>query len=251
MTFSLSAGSKAVITLLASLQINAGFISPVYAHEESEGEKHLQESYRLTKAGEDEEALVEADKGLKVDQGPTMLRRKAECLLNLGKANDALVEAKKAVKLSPDNADTHMLLATVYDALKMDGDAANELTIAIAKRPADRGFRLWRAKLYQRHQEFAKAAEDLTVVINNTAIQNRSKPLEQRGTCYLLLKDYQKAIADFTSALANSYGRSSLLRQRAEAYEKLGNHVAAKKDIQAAGTMDEAFEPPSTLGVNK
>lgn len=79
-------------------------------------------------------------------------------------------------------------------------------------------------------------------------MQNRSKLLERRGNCYSNLKDYTKAIADYSSALARSYGRSEVLRLRAAAYEKLGNHKAAMKDIQAAGIMDEVFEPPNSLG---
>jgi len=219
--------------------------------EKKEVDKHVEESLRLMKVGEDDEALVEVNKALKLIQSAALYRRKAECLLNLGRGKEALVEAKNAAKLDPDNADVHSLLGSCFDTLRMDPEALNEFNIAIVKKPGDKGYRAWRSKYYERHHECDKAIVDLTVIIKNTEKRNQAKPLERRANCYIVLKDYPKAIADYTAAVACSYGRSDLLRQRAAAYDKLGNHEAAQKDLKAAGAMDEAFEPPSTLGANK
>jgi len=242
------------MAFLAVLQI--GFVcmpdvQAAAAEDKVEAGKHAVESARLMKAGEDDQALVEIDKAIKLGAGPAAIRRKAELLLDLGKPQEALVEARKIVKLEPENADVHGLLGSILDTLRLDSEALNEFDIAIAKKPMDRGFRAWRSKIYERHHQYEKAIIDLTVIINDTEMRNRSKLLERRGNCYSVLKDYPKAIADYSAALTSSYGRSELLRLRATAYDKQGNHGAAKKDLQAAGSMDEVFEPPSTLGPNK
>jgi tetratricopeptide (TPR) repeat protein len=254
MTLSHSVASKFFTAVLAVFQFSiAGMpdVQAAAAEDKVEASKHSLESFRLMKAGEDDQALVEIDKAIDLGAGPVAIKRKAELLRDLGKFQEALVEAKKAVKLEPENADFHALLGSVLDALKLDAEALSEFNLAIAKRPLDRGFRAARSKIYERRHEYDKAVSDLTVAINNTATQNRSKFFERRGNCYSNLKDYPKAIADYTSALQRSYGRSELLRLRATAYDKVGNHDAAKKDLQAAGSMDEVFEPPSTLGQSK
>jgi tetratricopeptide (TPR) repeat protein len=249
-----SYAARALVAGFVFFQISTGWVlaGPVTpADQKKELDKHVDEARRLSKAGEDEQALVEIDKALKVAQGPTLYRCKAEFLLNLGRPKEALVEAKNAAKLEPENAGVHALLGSCFDAVKMDTDALNEFNIAIGKQPNDRGFRAWRSQFYDRHHEYDKSASDLTVIISSTEMKNRAKPLERRANCYMMLKDYPKAIADFTAALTCSYGRSELLRHRALAYDRLGNHVAAQKDIKAAGVMDGDFEPPSTLGANK
>ena len=209
------------------------------------------ESVRLMKAGEDEKALIEIEKGLKIPHGPVLEKRKADCLLNLGRLKEALVVAKQAQKLDPNNLEVHQTLAQIYSEMNMQTEALKELQIAISKNPSDRGFRSSREKIYEHLHEWSKAAEDLTIVINTAEPKNRAKPLERRANCYMLLKDYPKAITDLTGALGSSVGRSDLMRMRAEAYEKMGNHIAAEKDMKAADTTDGDFEPPNTMGHRK
>lgn len=242
---------RCVNALAIALVSALAFSSVAFAVDSEEVDKLNAESLRLMKAGEDDKALIEIDKALKKQRAPMMVKRKAECLVNLGRPQEALALAKEAEKLEPNNAQMHETLCAVYDALRMPAEALKELNMAVTMKPGDRGFRASREKLYERSHEYAKAIEDLNLVIKTSDAVNRAKPLERRANCYLLLKDYPKAIADLTGALSGSVGRSDLMRLRAQAYEKLGNHAAAQKDIKAAEEMDGDFEPPDTMGNRK
>jgi len=69
-----------------------------------------------------------------------------------------------------------------------------------------------------------------------------------RGRCYLELKQFQKAVDDFSIVLRLRFGYPEALKMRARAYRGLGKLDAANKDLQAADKEIEDFAPPANLG---
>lgn len=65
--------------------------------------------------------------------------------------------------------------------------------------------------------------------------------LEMSGEAHIELKQYEEAIADFSNAFKISPLKSSILKQRASAYEKLGKKNLAQKDLAAAKQIDNSF----------
>lgn len=65
--------------------------------------------------------------------------------------------------------------------------------------------------------------------------------LEMSGEAHIELKQYEEAVADLSKASIISPLKSSILKLRATAYEKLGKKVLAQKDLAAAKQIDNSF----------
>jgi Flp pilus assembly protein TadD len=65
--------------------------------------------------------------------------------------------------------------------------------------------------------------------------------LELSGDAHIELKQYEEAIVDFSNAIKISPLKSSILKQRASAYEKLGKRALAQRDLAAAKQIDNSY----------
>src|SRR5215831_1094402 len=79
---------------------------------------------RLT--GDTETSLAEYRKAQKLDAGSSAIRvETAKLLRESGRVDEAVTEAKEAVRLDKDNAEAHLLLAELYQ-MRAEGNAAEE-----------------------------------------------------------------------------------------------------------------------------
>lgn len=65
--------------------------------------------------------------------------------------------------------------------------------------------------------------------------------LEMSGQANIELKHYEEAVADLSQAMKISPLKSSIFKERAIAYEKLGKNELAKRDLDAAKKIDNSF----------
>lgn len=83
------------------------------------------------------------------------------------------------------------------------------------------------------------------------ARQERAVFLKNRAACWLKLEDYEKALADATSALEITPGDVKSLYRRAQALEAKGNVIEAFKDIKKLLSLEpqnrEALESARRL----
>jgi len=214
----------------------------------TQGGKLSQQAFTYFKAGEDQKALECINKAIEIEPAASSYRLRAEIELDMHNFAGALEDAQKAKKAEPTVAENFRMVGRVYVALGKLPDAIKELDTAVKFAPDDHVIRRSRAHLLEQTGQFGKAIVDYTTAIKTIQRQNRASLYEARGKCYMKTKEYQLAVDDFTSALSTTYGRSSLLRYRSQAYKLLGKPELAQKDLQAAVSMDEVFEPPSNLG---
>ena len=121
-------------------------------------------------------------------------RMRADCHVNLGNNSEAISDLKKAIALKPHD-EYYKMMGEVYYQQKHLDDAIDSFTKGIALNAKNYWLFKIRGDIYFQQQKYKKAVEDYTSVI-------RLMPKEPVG-----------------------YG------SRAKAYEKLGLHALADKDL--------------------
>jgi tetratricopeptide (TPR) repeat protein len=111
-------------------------------------------------------------------------------------------------------------------------------TKVLDKSPNHISARLLRAKAYQKAYDIADAIEDLNVILKR--LPNDTCALCTRGICFFWLKEYQKAIDDYTKAIeAETQTDDFLFYNRGAAYLEIGNYEEAEKDCTQALKFEE------------
>ncbi|MBN1917112.1 MAG: tetratricopeptide repeat protein [Verrucomicrobia bacterium] len=82
----------------------------------------------------------------------------------------------------------------------------------------------------QKHDEALK----LFTAADRLAKEEYGEPLFWRGATYTALKDWTRAVAEYTAALARKYDTAELRYKRAEAYYELTEFEKARDDLKAA-----------------
>ena len=148
----------------------------------------------------------------------------AGSLAGTGRADDALVELRKALALRPTFDDAQRMLGVVLASQGKIDEAVQEFEKAIALRPKfwggynDLGFALFTAG---RHEQAAKAYEQVVALQPDSYIG-----FQQLGTSYQALGDSKKAI--------DAYERSIAIRPNFGVYSNLGVLHHSAGDYQQA-----------------
>ena len=159
-----------------------------------------------------DEALAIAQVGIKQKSPSGALCAQAgEVARRLNKLNLAEEFIEKALAIGPIKASTFQELASLHKVMK--------------KWPA----------VVSDCKRLKKA------IVNADKHLTYARCLEMSGQANIELKHYEDAVADFSNALKISPLKSSILKDRAIAYEKLGKTDLAKKDLEAAKKIDYAF----------
>jgi arylsulfatase A-like enzyme/lipoprotein NlpI len=125
---------------------------------------------------------------------------------------DACVSQAKADSVRLLEKATYAFLG--HTAAEMD--AAGALSEALALDPANLNLRVQRIEVYEKSRRFAKAADDLTVLLE--ANPDSAALLQQRGINYFFSGDMKRAIADFDRYIELRPGAAPHHWQRGLAY---------------------------------
>lgn len=142
-------------------------------------------------------ALDDFTKAMAIDPSQRqawIYRMRADCHVNLGNNSDAISDIKKAIALEPHD-EYYKMLGEVYYQMKRLDEAIDSFSKGIAMNRKNYWLYKIRGDIYFQKQQYKKAVEDYTSVI-------RIMPNEPVG-----------------------YG------SRAKAYERLGLHALADKDL--------------------
>jgi tetratricopeptide (TPR) repeat protein len=172
------------------------------------------------------------------------LHDRASCYLRLGQADRALEDVNKLMLISKhrvdastqDTVDQLGLRARVYftgkDYQKALADCNQCIKLAgQAHLQVPRQTYFVRAIVYHALGNDRAAVQDFTRVMTTQASDNDAFYLV-RGSCYLRLKEYQKALDDFNKAGADPDWAGYLYYLRSQCSDKLGNKQQALKDLQ-------------------
>jgi tetratricopeptide (TPR) repeat protein len=203
---------------------------------------------RLT--GDTETSLDEYRKAQKLDVGSAAIRvETARLLRESGRLDEALAEAKEAVRLEEDNADAHSILGQLYQ-LRTEGAggeqalrrAAAEYEQVVRLQPTDGNTILSLAQVYGHLQEHKDAARlwQLYLALDPGSFDAQI----QLGTQLLAAGDSEAAAAALTKAIE--------LQPSVRAYQALGEiYARAQQTDQAILHYRKALEiEPGNLRVH-
>jgi tetratricopeptide (TPR) repeat protein len=150
-----------------------------------------------------------ADKGIAInDQQPMLYFYKAQCLLDEGRFDQALVAVTKAIELKKVDASTVTLRALCYEKLEQP----------------------------------EKALDDYNYMVTNLKIAT-ADVFMKRGIALKLKKDYAAANKDFTKAMAKDFNNAKLYELRAHTWLMQNKKPQALVDYNKAIELDANNEP--------
>lgn len=154
----------------------------------------------------------------------------AEAFAQSEEFDQAIEQYKLGLQIAPASAVAMKGLVHVCIAAGKFTEGIKIMDSIIQQHPLYYGNYSQRSQLYVLAGDPHKAVEDANkaVSLNPTAMT-----VGIRGDAYMADKQYAKAAADFTTALAKSKNQPNYFKSRAQAYQKMGRADLAKKDLQS------------------
>lgn len=168
------------------------------------------------------------------------LCKEARQLFRTGKYQLAAEFFEKAIKLDPDQAETHDSVAIAYFALKQYDKAIEHFQRTSQLRPMDPKPLINLGAVYNRKEEFTKAADVL-----KKAITRDGKAVEayyNLGIAYRGLKQPAMAVSSYKEALRINPRMLDALQNLGNTYLEMNNPKAAAEQYKKALEIDEGFE---------
>jgi tetratricopeptide (TPR) repeat protein len=161
------------------------------------------------------------------------------------KWDEAMAIAQIGIKQKQANGALYALAGDVARKLKKLDLAEQYIEKALAIGPA-------KASTFQELAALHKVMKKWPAVINDCKRLKQliadpdkhltyARCLEMSGEAHIELKQYEEAVVDFSNAFKISPLKSSILKQRASAYEKLGKKALAQKDLATAKQIDNSY----------
>ena len=303
--------SRATLSLqLENYQLAAEDYTLIFgiAPEEKQPQMYHNRADAYVGLGQYDKALQDYGVALKVNpKDIKALTSSASCLLQLGRYGKAISEYNLVLALDPHNSDGYLGRGYCYQKQKNFTQAAKDFQTVLTQSPRNKEALCYRARLYADQGLLSKAFEDLAVVLQldpsyeralimaavlytskgdyaqavkdynqaqkvahfketltlclarasvygkmkeyekaaadyTTAIglaPNDYRPYLSRAQCYQQLKDFKKAIADCSTAAKLSPKTSNIYQQRGTIHEQFGNPISAFKDYTTAISLDK------------
>jgi tetratricopeptide (TPR) repeat protein len=195
---------------------------------------------RLYQKAKMKEALVQLDEAVKLDpKCAEFYFRRGDCFLELDKLNDAYSDFTRAIQLDPRHFPAFKRRARLSyergkfdDALKDYTSAEKAATNLIEKAEIVK----LKAKMHSSMKKYELAIADMN---QSLALDRTAHGLMLRGNQYFAIKQYKKAVDDYTEAISMKSPKlqDRLFTMRADAYEKMGRFDLAKKDKKSAKSI--------------
>jgi len=192
-----------------------------------------------------------------------------ERLYKIARYPQAILSFDRAISLKSDYADAYLLRARAREGISDLQGAIDDLSDVIRLRPNDPQPYVERGLAYLQFKNYEASMADCTKAIaldpklaagynlRGTLVRAQGNPHQaledftravnlvpdldnfyQRGATYLLLGEYQKAIADFSEAVIFSPFSAQAYFARAEAERALGDEESAKRDHLQGRILD-------------
>ncbi len=200
----------------------------------------------LSRLEEDEEPLPCAEKAVQLD--PKVCASwtlKANILCNLGKSAEALSAIDRAISLN-DNSGSRIAKISILATLHRPAEAEKELDDLVKREPTNIIARGRRISLAAKIRHWDKVIEDCTYLINREGHLNLNylKHLEARAEAYANTKQFDKAIADYKSALKLVPDDRSVHDSLRNVYKISGQLQAERRETAAIMRLDVDIKPP-------
>ena len=160
---------------------------------------------------------------------------------NDGEYEKAIAEFTKAIQLDPKMADSYYERGSALLTLETDLDAALRdfsKAIELNKKHYDAYFN--RGTLFEKKKEWDKAIADFTsyITLDPADYGQSASGFIERGKCLMEKGDLSASIADFTRAI-NAYPKDAdAYKNRALAYKKAGKKAEAEADRKKTAVLE-------------
>lgn len=216
---------------------------------DSDAFEHLGELYYTKK--EFQKALDVLSRGINESNDPRKLyRSRAPIYLSIGDKEKALSDYDTALKETPTFTRGYIMRAQLYESLGRNEEALEDYkNVAKYEREGERmdkksvAVKL-RASLLDKLGRHKEAVEVLTEGLE--LFQKDDELLRLRGEQFLKLKDYDKAVSDFSRSIKEEpHYAGAALEARSRAYDLMGKKNLAEADRKAALELkDRPAEKP-------
>jgi tetratricopeptide (TPR) repeat protein len=193
------------------------------------------------------QALTEA---IKINPGdPGYYKIRASLQVERGAYGEAEKDFDQAVKLNPKSL-TYFTRAQFFEKVKNYDAALKDYVYVIKLEQPDEKIskrvlaQKHRAEIFALKNKHLEAIRELTDALKARTNDDEDELLWLRGQQYAQLKMYEKAIADYTSAIDSAPEFAGAYEARSAAYEKIGKTELAQKDRLKAQKLQE--EPAIT-----
>jgi tetratricopeptide (TPR) repeat protein len=206
----------------------------------------FQKAHILSSMEEDEEALPCIEKSLQLDPKLSLgWAMKANILCTLGKGAEALSAIDHAISLQ-DILVNRISRVTILATLHRPEEAEKELDYLVKQEPTNNIVRGRRAALAANARHWDKVIEDCTYLLGHeghlklTHLQH----LERRAEAYTNTKQYDKAIADYKTALKLVPDDRTVHNGLRNVYKISGQPQAEQREAAAIKRLDGDILPP-------
>jgi tetratricopeptide (TPR) repeat protein len=144
----------------------------------------------------------------------------------------SIADFRRAIGLSPEDADTYNNRGNVYSMMGDYDRAVADFTEAIRLNPQNANAYNYRGHAYRAKRDYDRAIADFGEVIR--LAPHSARAYNNRGAAYGIKGDHDRAIADFTEAIGLSPQNDIAYRNRAKALSAKGDYNGAIADFSAA-----------------
>lgn len=162
------------------------------------------------------------------------------CLLHLGRGNDALSALDKALTLDPNNWNAHLRLAQLFVAAGMPQQTESNIEYVAALRPADPEMLRVRGEMYAAEDRPEIAERDLLRAYVNGP--DKADVAIRLAQLYVQQEQIQKARSILSSTASLTPHESRLLFALARLEETQGNRAAAEDAYRKAVADEDSVE---------
>ncbi|MFY0672967.1 MAG: DUF3808 domain-containing protein [Bacteroidia bacterium] len=175
---------------------------------------------------------------VKAQKDAVKILDEAVTLLNKRQYNEAYLRFDDGITAAPNNAEMHFGKANAAYNLNLLDTSIARLTKAIEIKGDESEYHNLLGTIYMRKKDLKNAIKHFDKTIKNNAVSVRKIHLlntyYNRGNCYLMQKNYDKALDDFSEAI-------KLNPRFAEAYHNRGIcYIRTDKLVEGCTDMEKA-----------
>lgn len=197
-------------------------------NEETRG--YFEAGRRRAEAGDHDGALTAWEQAIALEPGEPLLRLTRGLLaLSIGQMETARIDYEALV---PESAAWRVFRTRLEADRKAPRALLPEYDQAVADGPNEATIYYYRAMLYYKMGESARAIEDYSRAIDLDPTD--ASAYLNRGNIRLEVGEIEAAIADFDAAITINRDFAFAFNSRANAYRELGDHAAALSDYDRA-----------------
>jgi|GEM_PF-370568 len=187
-------------------------------------------------------ALADFEQAININSGvPTYYDKKARVYAELNDYKKALAEYERFLKIDDESAGFYNVRGNFYFyPLKNYEKAIADYTKAITLTPKEKQYYYNRAYAYVKLKNYAKAESEYNEIIKH--FPTFAKSYDERGDFYKnTLREYQKAITDYKTAIELDPYNAEYYVDLADAYRNLQDYGQAVTEVNQALKVQKDF----------